>query len=233
MHPHTDNEHGEDAQKYNGSRNQQEARVSESMHASAQAQEQVRVQTKGTSTSMLHAKSTRVALWSIGAVVIALFIFGLGAAVGYHRGVFASRFGENYITNFRSNMGIEGEGPRHGGAAPLNQYGIVGKVIQVNASGSVIFVERSGGSEGWVAVQSSTVIRKDQATITPAQIDPGNLMVVIGSPDGKGQILARFIRVFSETSTTLRQIAPFSQGPPSSRSSLRPPMGQSSSPSAP
>lgn len=159
----------------------------------------------------LDSKKTRIALWIIGGVVIVLIAFGGGMTVGYQRGIFSSRFGENYYNNFRGGDASIGGAPMMlGGAPPMNQHGTAGKVIDVNASGSQITVTDVDGNEESIAVDASTAIKKMDQTISLGEIVSGDQVVVIGEPNGSGQILARFIRIFSGSSS-LPQIPPQGQ----------------------
>ncbi len=170
--------------------------------------------------TLMHSKKMRIILSLIGGLVVVMLSFGAGMAVGYWRGIFASRFGENYLMNFRGRGGM---GMFPGGAPPLNQYGMEGTVIGVNPSSSIIDIEEPSGDEGSVAVTKNTVIREKDRTIPLGAIVPGNIVVAIGDPDGKGQILARFIRVFESTSS-VPQWQQFSGPPAPQTSSVPPPM---------
>ncbi len=180
-------------------------------------------------TTIMHSKKIKIVLSVLGGLVVVFLSFGAGMAVGYWRGIFASRFGENYMMNFRGRGGM---GMFPGGPPPLNQYGMEGTVIGVNPSSSIIDVEGPSGDEGSVAVAKNTVIREKDRTIPLDAIAPGNIIVVIGDPDGQGQVLARFIRVFTSTSS-IPQWQQFS-GPPLSQTSSAPSVPSSSSaPSVP
>jgi ribosomal protein L21E len=159
----------------------------------------------------LDSKKTRIALWIIGGAVIVLLAFGGGMAVGYQRGIFASRFGENYYNNFRGgDAPIGGMPMMPGGAPPMNQHGTAGKVIDVNASSSRITVTDVDGDEESIVVDANTAIKKMDQTISFGEITVGDQVVVIGEPNGSGQILARFIRIFSGSSS-LPQMPPQGQ----------------------
>jgi hypothetical protein len=159
----------------------------------------------------LDSKKTRIALWIIGGVVIVLLAFGGGMTVGYQRGVFSSHFGENYYNNFRGGDAPTGGMPMMlGGSPPLNQHGTAGKVIDVDSSNSRITATDVDGNEESVVVDANTLIKKIDKTIPFDAIVPGDQIVVIGEPNGSGQILARFIRIFSGSSS-LPQMPPQGQ----------------------
>ncbi len=136
-------------------------------------------------------------LWIIGGLVVMLLIFGAGMAVGYRRGIFASRFGQDYYINFRGP--VSGVGMMMGGAPPLNQHGTVGTVIDITSS--TIDTKDPNGNEEFIAIDGNTVIREMNRTISLSDINPGDGIAVIGEPNGSGQILARFIRIFTGSSS--------------------------------
>jgi hypothetical protein len=142
------------------------------------------------------SKTTKTVLWIIGGVVVLLLAFGAGTLVGYRSGVFASRFGENYYRNFygEASSGPAGMEAMLGGPPFMNQHGTVGIVMEVSSSS--ISAQDPGGNEESIAVATGTVIRKVNQTITIEEVSPGDHITVIGDPNGDGQILARFIRIF-------------------------------------
>jgi hypothetical protein len=152
----------------------------------------------------LDSKKTRVVLWIIGGIVIVLLAFGGGMTVGYQRGIFSSHFGEDYYNNF------QGGNASLGGSPSMNQHGTAGKVIDVDAANLRITATDPDGDEESIAVDANTVIKKVDRTISFGGIDPGDQIVVIGEPNGQGQILARFIRIFSGSSS-LPEMSPQSQ----------------------
>ncbi len=156
------------------------------------------------------SKKTRVILWIIGAIVVVLLIFGGGMAVGYQRGIFSSRFGENYYQNFRGGDASAGGAMMLGGPPPMNQHGTVGTVIDIDASNSRITATDPDGDEELIALDADTVIRRMDETISIVDINPGDQVVVIGEPNADGQIQARFIRIFSGSSS-LPQMPPQGQ----------------------
>jgi hypothetical protein len=146
------------------------------------------------------SKRVRAALMVIGAVLAALLFFGMGMLVGYHRGVFAARFGEDYYHNF---VGGHIKGPMGvmmlGGQPLMNAHGVTGVVIGVGTS--TIIAQDADGNEESIVVASGTIIRKFNQAMSIAAVVPGERIVVIGEPNAQGQIGARFIRIFPTTSS--------------------------------
>lgn len=134
----------------------------------------------------------------LGAIIVLLLVFGLGVTIGSRRALFAGRFGENYYHNFY--------GPQ-GGPPPFNQHGVAGEVIDL--SSSTISVKDFDGDEHSVAVFPGTSIREGGTTVTLHAVRLGDMVTVIGAPNGSGQIEARFIRVFTSSSLSAPMLPPF------------------------
>ena len=145
---------------------------------------------------LLKLKKIRITLWVVGELVLLLVVFGLGMAVGDHRSLFASRFGENYYHNFL------GMGDGFGGRMEMghfNTHGVAGTVIDVTSS--TISVKNFRGSEESVAILPETIVSENDNTVSSTVITVGNDVIVVGQPDNQGEIRARFIRLFTSSSS--------------------------------
>jgi len=139
---------------------------------------------------LLQSKKIKAILLILGAVIVLLVVFALGAAVGYHRALFSTRFGEDYYRNF------------YGGSAgpmAMSMHGVAGEVIDVATS--TISVRDANGNEESVAIIPDTVIREGDTTIMLNAVTVGETLTVIGGPNANGQIEARLIRIFPATSS--------------------------------
>jgi hypothetical protein len=145
----------------------------------------------------LQSAKVRAILIIIGGVIVLLVVFAFGASVGYHRGLFADRFGENYFRNFYGDPA---------GKMSLTMHGVAGNVIDV--SSATIAVEAADGDEQSVLVLPTTVIREQDDTITVGNMAVGDMITVIGDPTTEGQIEARFIRVFPVSSSMPMMASP-------------------------
>lgn len=145
-------------------------------------------------SKFLESKRIRIVIWVLASLIVLLVVFGLGITIGYDRASFASRFDENYYHNF-----IPGAGPAAMNQAPMGEHGITGAVIDVSTS--TISVEDQNNNEHSITVASGTVIRETNNTIQITDIKTGDQIVVIGEPNPQGQVLARFIRVFTTSSS--------------------------------
>jgi len=146
----------------------------------------------------LKTPKTKTLLWILCGVLAILVVFGLGIAVGYHRAIFASGYGENYYHNFYRGpfTGVMGFIP---GPPPMNMHGVAGEVIDV--SSGTISVRDTDGNEQSVLLMSDTPIREMNTDISESDIQPDDQVIVIGEPNDTGQVEARFIRVFAATTT--------------------------------
>lgn len=133
-------------------------------------------------------------LWTLGIVIAFLLVFAIGAAVGYRRALFVSRFGENYYHNF---YGMGNMGPM--GPMSISMHGVAGEVIDVESSS--LSVQDPSGNERSVVVLPTTIIREGDGAIMLDAVEIGNGVTVIGGPNDEGQVEASFIRVFPSSSS--------------------------------
>ncbi len=144
-------------------------------------------------STLFQSKTFRGMLYGIGIAIVLLLVFEAGVFVGYHKADFSFKWGKNYVENFTGmQQGMMGFEPR----GMMNPHGVFGTVIKTDASSVVI--KGPDGVEKIVLVKDDTSIRRDEAEIKLADIKTGENLVVIGSPDDKGQIEAKLIRVMPE-----------------------------------
>src|SRR5258708_2206862 len=129
----------------------------------------------------------------LGALLVAKIIFFAGVIVGYHRASFGHAWDEHYKNNF-------GLMPRPGHfRSPFmedyfpNAHGAAGKIIKVELP--TFIVEDQGNTEKVVLIKDDTRIQKADTIGTSADIKVDAYVVVIGNPNDKGQIEAKFIRI--------------------------------------
>jgi hypothetical protein len=134
----------------------------------------------------------------VGGVLVAVFIFEAGVAVGYHEATFSSRWGENYERNFG--------GPGHGfhkffglpGNNLPNPNGAFGKIISITASSTdatTLIVASDQKPEQKVLISSTTILRSQENTVGLDALKVGSYVVVLGTPDNSGEILASLVRL--------------------------------------
>jgi hypothetical protein len=146
--------------------------------------------------SFVQSKTFKWVLWGIGIVLVLLLTFMAGRFVGFRQAGFSYRWGENYYRDFMG-MGMMGRGPGFPeglrGQSFLMDHGVSGSVVSV--SSSTIVIQGRSGAEQVIVITPQTVINRFRETIavTDLRVDDG--VVVIGSPNDAGQIVARLIRV--------------------------------------
>ena len=99
--------------------------------------------------------------------------------------------GDNYYRAFgqRDNRFMQG---LYGRDLP-GANGAVGKIVSISLP--TIVVASRDGVEKDIVVGTSTVLRRFMDTVSPSDLKVEDFIVVIGSPNGQGQIEARFVRV--------------------------------------
>jgi hypothetical protein len=135
------------------------------------------------------SKTSFKILCGIGIIIAALLIFSLGVTVGFHKASFGHAWGENYERNF-------GFGPDHpllGNDNFPNANGAIGKIIKIELP--TIIVQDKDNTEKVILIKDDTKIEKTRETVTVNDLKIDDFVVVIGVPNDKGQIEAKFIRV--------------------------------------
>ncbi len=112
-------------------------------------------------------------------LIILLVGFRVGVLVGYQRAVFSERWGENYQRNFGF----------------MDPHGVAGAVLRVASTSLVVGGEGADTAEKLVNVSDDTFIRRLQDAIKISDIQVGDRVVVLGSPNESGQIEAKLIRI--------------------------------------
>lgn len=140
---------------------------------------------------LLESKIFKVIILSIATFIVFIFVFGLGVCVGEKRAEFAFRWAEEYHNNFA--------GPKQGffgdmaGRQFMDANGLFGQIIKIN--GQALTVKGANDTEGNILITEKTTIITQKQKIELADLKIGDNVVVIGEPDGKGQIEANLIRV--------------------------------------
>lgn len=152
---------------------------------------------------LLRSKTITGALIGAAGVLVVIVIFSIGAMVGYRKASFEYRWGENYHRNFG--------GPKGGFILPGDEgmnptHGTFGTVISLDATSMVI--EGADRREKKIVVTDQTIIHRAFETVQLKDIRTKEMAVVIGEPNGEGQIEAKLIRLFPQpadaSSTPLR-----------------------------
>ena len=132
------------------------------------------------------------------AIVVIVLVFGLGVFVGEKKAKFSYLWAENYHRMFA--------GPKAGFLGSLRMppfppfdefiegHGTFGEIIKIE--GNNLVVKGRGNVEKVIVVTEKTVIKSGREDIKFSDLKIGDMIVIIGSPNEKGQIEAKLIRVF-------------------------------------
>ncbi|MFZ5391482.1 MAG: hypothetical protein ACOZAJ_04390 [Patescibacteria group bacterium] len=144
------------------------------------------------------AKVFKTVSYAVACLVLLLAVFTLGTYVGYRKANFSYKWGDNYHRNFAGPRGgfmMDKPFPKppFGPEEFMEGSGVFGQVIKVDSNQLVI--RGRGDLEKIVVLDSDTVIKKFQQTISLSDIQIDDQVVIIGQPNNQGQIQAKLIRV--------------------------------------
>jgi hypothetical protein len=143
-----------------------------------------------------------------------LIIFQAGILVGFHKAMYAGKFGNNYYKAFDKNFNKGRNHGKHGfersreGLMSGNRFtnntqrfdtdipagfGAVGKIIKVDLP--LLVIEGPDNVEKFVKITDQTIIRKFKEVLTTTDLAVEEYAVVLGEPDTDGEIIARLIRL--------------------------------------
>ncbi len=136
----------------------------------------------------------------IGFAVL-IFVFGAGIFVGTMKAKFSYRWAESYHKNFAGPQeGFFGDWrktPPFPGDF-IEGHGTFGEIIKIDSSDFV--VQARNNTETIIVITEDTVITEGRKTIKKSELKIGDYIVTIGSPNEKGQIEARLIRLLPPSS---------------------------------
>jgi hypothetical protein len=144
---------------------------------------------------ILQSKEVKHVLMVLGGLAVILFIFLLGEVVGFRKARFSYGLGERYYQNFA--------GPRNGLPGDLRAqdflsgHGATGSILSISSS-SLIIQDRDG-SEKTILFDKDTTLRRFRDSISQPDLKIGDIVTAFGSPNDKGEITAKLIRVMPFT----------------------------------
>jgi len=127
--------------------------------------------------------------------IVLVLVFKIGMFVGEKKAQFSFRWAENYHKMFA--------GPKAGFLGNLRMppfsefiegHGTVGEIIKIE--GNNLIVKGRGDVEKLILVNEKTIIKSGFKNVKVSDLKIGDIIVIIGSPNEKGQIEAKLIRVF-------------------------------------
>jgi hypothetical protein len=141
--------------------------------------------------TLFQSKKVNRTLKIVGIVIITLVIFQAGMFVGFKKASFAYRFGDNYARTFGGHR--DEMSKNFPNIDFPNSHGTIGKIIKINLP--TIIIKGKDNLEKIVVIKNNTDIRlfREAASTTDLKID-SNVMV-LGTPNEKGEIEARLIRL--------------------------------------
>ena len=144
--------------------------------------------------SALRSKKTSYFMAALLITIGIILVFHVGEEFGYRKAVFMDRSSANYYQAFGPRADTHDDGPLgYLFDQQASTHGVAGKIITI--TGQKILVADNEGIEKNVIVDTNTVIRNHRTDITAADLEPNDVIVVIGSPTADGSIAAKIIRV--------------------------------------
>jgi hypothetical protein len=142
-----------------------------------------------------------IALILIGLIVL-LLVFRLGVMVGFQKANFSYKWGENYHNNFagpRNGFINDFEGRDMGNRDFIDSHGTVGEIIKID--GENIIVKGKDNVEKIILTETDTSIVRFRDTIKITDLKVGDIIVVLGDANDKGQIEAKLVRTMPASGT--------------------------------
>jgi len=128
-------------------------------------------------------------LYGVGIVIVIVLIFSAGVSVGFRKASFGRAWGENYERNF----GMMPNRPPFGKDNFPNAHGAAGEIIKVELP--ILIVQDRENTEKVILIADDTKIQKMREDVKIDELKINDFVVIIGSPNDKGQIEAKFIRI--------------------------------------
>ena len=144
--------------------------------------------------NIIQSKAYKIAAISLAAILVLFLTFSAGMRVGFYKARFSYQWSENYHKNFagpRNGM-LRGAFKDFGGKDLIDSHGAAGQILKID--GPTLVIKGRDNVEKIVVVKEDTVIRRFAETIKLDDLKVDSNIVVIGEPNGQGQIEAKFIR---------------------------------------
>ena len=143
----------------------------------------------------IHPDTLKWIIIGLAGFVVIVLIFGAGIFVGEMKARFSYRWAENYHKNFGGpSSGFLGDWKMF---PPDNEfiesYGTFGEIIKIDDSD--LIVKGQNDVEKIIVITENTLIEMGRKSVKKNELKVGDRIVVIGSPNVKGQIEAKLIRL--------------------------------------
>lgn len=144
---------------------------------------------------LTQSKNFKAIMAIILALIILSGVFQAGVLFGFSKASFLSNFGDNYYRNFGENgnfMGYKmGKGMMF--RNEFGGHGVIGKIIKVDLPN--IIVLGKDNVEKIIVTNASTTVHQFRDVSSTDKLAIDQIVTVLGNPDEKGQIQAKFIRI--------------------------------------
>lgn len=142
----------------------------------------------------MNAKVLTKVIYGVCIVIVISIVFQAGMYVGFHKAQFNGAWGEHYEKNF----GMRSRGPmgRMMGNMPdqfTNGHGTVGKIAKLELP-NIIVIDKDS-TEKIIITNNDTDIISINGKISTTDLKISDQIVIIGTPNDQGQIVAKFVRV--------------------------------------
>ncbi len=154
--------------------------------------------TKEDIKKVLESKVMIKILYLVVILIITMLIFYAGILVGFHKASYGLSWEKHYNENF-------GFGPRNTVRTDRmmeqigmiddfpNAHGAIGKIIKIELPN--IIVQDKDNTEKVLSINTDTKIEESRTEVIATDLKINDFVVVIGTPNDKGIIEAKFIRV--------------------------------------
>jgi hypothetical protein len=161
--------------------------------------------------SKFPTQTFKIAIIALLSAFLLLLAFKIGELVGFRKAAFSYRWGDQYHQNFGGpRAGFFGE---EDGTGFVNAHGSFGTVLKID--GNTVLVRDADNTEKTIIVDDKTVINRMNSVIKVSDLAVDEHVTIIGTPNDKGQIDAKFIRAFPSTPPPPSfQLFPHQQPPP-------------------
>lgn len=130
-------------------------------------------------------------IYVIGGLLIALVVFQAGIFVGYRIATFSMNWDRARGANIHDPRSIFAPFGRD--MDSMNPHGAIGEIISIQLP--QIMVKGPSGNEVIVLMGTTTSIRNMRQEVSTSDLQLGQHIVTVGSPDEEGQIHATLIRI--------------------------------------
>lgn len=142
----------------------------------------------------LQTQSFTGVLAGIFIMILILFIFQAGVALGERKASFAYHLGNNFERNFKDPQGGFFMPKGFSGVADMpGGHGAVGKIVSITLP--LVVVAGPDNLEKTVVLTADTEVREFRTVIPASELTVGDFIVVLGTPNSEGQIEAKLIRL--------------------------------------